>query len=136
MLIGDVFNNMWNSVETFFFTIWTSIWDAITGSISKLIGWIDSIPGVDLGLSDIDGGDGAGGADTGAPSSLLTPGMEDMFNPAVTAAGKTANIDMQNNITVQVPPGSNTEAIKGAVEEAARAVFTVELQKLFVDTGI
>jgi len=130
--IGEIFTNMWNSVKNVFVTIWTSIWDAITGSIAKLIGWIDKIPGVELKLPGIENG-GIAAADAVADAAL--PGADDMFNPATTAAGKTANVDMQNTINMTVPPGTNAEGIKTMVNEAAQAIFTIEIQKVLVDAG-
>lgn len=132
MAIGDVFTNMWNAVKQTFANIWTSIWDAITGSIAKLIGWIDKIPGVDLKMPGIDGDSGI--TAEGMKDAAL-PGADALFNPATTAAGNTANVDMQNTINITGADGTNAEGLKMAVEEAARAVFTIEIQKVLVDAG-
>lgn len=130
--ISSVFANVWETIRNTFMVIW----DAITGSIQKLIGWVEKIPGVDLKIPKLEGGgDGSTDATNESLSSLLTSGLTPGFNPAVTAAGNTANIDMQNNITISAPEGVNTEGLKGVVEDAARAVFTIELQKVLVDAG-
>ena len=129
--IGDVFRTMWQSVQDVFI----GMWDKVTEGIQKLIGWVNKIPGVELEIPGIEGLTDNTAVSNREVADLLTGGGTPSFTPDVSG-GNSTSVSMENTISVAVPEGSNTEAIKTAVGDAARAVFTVELQKILVDAGI
>ena len=137
--IGEVFLAVWDTIKNAF----SSMWDWIIAKLDKLFGILNKIPGVDIpgiGMPSMDatgarknigeammklyGPQGGTTAETGGP-----------MTGANTPASRMANVNMDNKIEVNVPPGSNVGAIKGAVEEAAKAAFSVELQRVLVDAG-
>lgn len=130
--IGDVFRTMWQSVKDVF----VGMWDKVTEGIQKLIGWVNKIPGVDLEIPGIEGLSAGTATSNKEVADLLTGGSTPSFTPDISTGGNNTSVSMENTISVAVPEGSNTEAIKTAVGDAARAVFTVELQKILVDSGI
>lgn len=128
---AQVFINIWR----FFRDSFKTVWDWVMSMIQKLFDWLNKIPGINIDF-------GGGGEDPEAGGTALAQGLQDAVvaanpeaNPAITNAGRTANVSMQNEIRVTVPQGANTEAIKTSVEEAARSVFTVELKRILVDAG-
>lgn len=130
--LGNIFKNMWEWISDIF----TNIWDGIMGAIGKAVDWINKITGKKIERpvfidkdKQVDG-----------PAFEIQDFLKGTSPEGSTTTGagvnRGPNISMENTISVTVPEGSNTEAIKTAVGDAARAVFTVELQKILVDAGI
>lgn len=129
--IGNVFKDMWEWIADIF----TGIWDGIMGAIGKAVGWINKITGAEIEPPVFKDKNNKDDPANNMRDFLVGKSPEDSTS-AGTGVRAGANISMENTISVAVPEGSNTEAIKTAVGDAARAVFTVELQKILVDAGI
>ena len=107
-----------NKVQDFFRTI--RDW------ILSLFGIIPRKPGEDLGKEIGEGLPDSLDLNLPSPSELMQQGIG-------AGAGGGTNVQMTNNIGVTAPGGvENPAAAAAAMREAARSIFSIELQKVLV----
>lgn len=131
MKIADTFSGVFNIVRESF----ASMFDWIVDKVNWLIGALNKIPGVDIPMLGGDGGVANIGGEPQQVSNLLGGDIGSAFDVGRTPSSTGATVNMENNVSVTAPAGANTEAIKGAVEQAAQAVFSVQLQKVLTDAN-